>query len=189
MDEVFWSVGRTSGMFSLCLLTLGLLLGIVNRSGRSFSGLSRYTLTLLHRNASLLALGFLLLHFTSLWLDPQARLRLADLAVPFLGSFKPFWQGLGTLAFLMLLAVGATGLLRRRIGQRTFTAVHWLSYALWPVAVAHGLGNGTDAGSWWYRLAAAASILLVGAAVIWRLSANYHEAAAIRRASQKGLVK
>lgn len=189
MDEVFWSVGRTSGMLSLCLLTAALLLGIVTRSGRPLAGLSRYVLTLLHRNATLLALGFVLVHFVSLWLDPQARLRLGDLAVPFLGSYRPFWQGLGTLALLLLLAVGLSGLLRRRIGQRAFTAVHWLAYALWPIAVAHGLGNGTDAASWWYRTAALASILLVCAAVLWRLSANYHDAAATRRASRKGVMR
>ena len=37
-----------------------------------------------------------------------------------------------------------TSLLRHRLGVRVFRRVHWAAYALWPVAFAHALGNGTE---------------------------------------------
>ena len=61
-------------------------------------------------------------------------------------AYRPVWVGLGTLAFDLVLVVIATSLLRVRIGLRAWRAVHWLTYASWPVAVLHDLTTGTDAG-------------------------------------------
>ena len=47
-----------------------------------------------------------------------------------------------------------TTLLRARMRHRTWRLVHLLSYAAWGVAVAHGLGIGTDLRSaGWERVA------------------------------------
>ena len=72
----------------------------------------------------------------------------------------------------MLVALVATSLLRARIGHRAWRRVHWLAYACWPVAVAHGLGIGTDRNATWVfdlTVACAAAVVarrrrLVGAA-------------------------
>lgn len=181
MNEVLWAFGRASGIISLLLFTVSLLLGIVTRSGRPLPGMPRFSLSLVHRNVSLLALVFLVLHVGTLMLDSYAKLGPIDVVVPFLGSFKPFWQGLGTVAFDLVVAVVITGLLRRRIGQRAFRFVHWFTYALWPVAVLHAIGNGTNGTSGWFLALAVGSTVLVAAAVIWRLSARFVEHAETRR--------
>ena len=181
MNEVLWAFGRASGIISLLLFTVSLLLGIVTRSGRPLPGMPRLSVSLVHRNVSLLALVFLVLHVGTLMLDSYAKLGPIDVVVPFLGSFKPFWQGLGTVAFDLVVAVVITGLLRRRIGQRAFRFVHWFTYALWPVAVLHAIGNGTNGTSGWFLALAAGSTVLVAAAVIWRLSARFVEHADTRR--------
>ena len=181
MNEVLWAFGRASGIISLLLFTVSLLLGIVTRSGRPLPGMPRFSVSLVHRNVSLLALVFLVLHVGTLMLDSYAKLGPIDVVVPFLGSFKPFWQGLGTVAFDLVVAVVITGLLRRRIGQRAFRFVHWFTYALWPVAVLHAIGNGTNGTSGWFLALAAGSTVLVAAAVIWRLSARFVEHADTRR--------
>ena len=180
MSELLWAFGRASGMVALALFTVTVLLGIVTRSGRPLPGIPRFSVSLLHRNVSLLALVFLVLHVLTLLADSYARLNLVDLVVPFLGAFKPFWQGLGTVAFDLVLALVITGLLRRRIGQRTFRAVHWLSYAMWPIALLHAIGNGTDGTSGWFLLASAASVIVVVAAILWRVSAGFLETAQAR---------
>jgi uncharacterized membrane protein YpjA len=77
-------------------------------------------------------------------------------------------------------AVIVTALLRRRVGQRAFKAVHWLSYGVWPVAMAHAIGNGTDVGSTLFFLLAAASAIAVAGAVVWRLSATFLETSKAR---------
>ncbi|MFQ4149412.1 ferric reductase-like transmembrane domain-containing protein [Arthrobacter sp. LAPM80] len=181
MDNAMWAFGRASGFVSLALFTLTVLLGIVTRSGRPLPGIPRFSLTLLHRNLSLLATVFLALHVGSLMLDSFAKLTVTDVVVPFLGAFKPFWQGLGTVAFDLVLALVATGLLRHRIGQRSFRAVHWFSYLMWPIALAHAVGNGTDGTSKWFLLFAATSVVVVVGAVAWRLSVNFLETAKARQ--------
>ena len=180
MDEAMWAFGRVSGFMSLALFTVSVLLGILNRSGRPLLVLPRFSISILHRNIAVLATVFLGLHVGSLLLDSYAKLRPVDVVVPFLGSFQPFWQGLGTVALDLVAAVVVTAFLRHRIGQRTFKAVHWLTYGIWPVAMAHAIGNGTDAGSAWFLGQAAASGVAVVSALLWRLSAAFLETSKAR---------
>ncbi|MDO5753121.1 ferric reductase-like transmembrane domain-containing protein [Arthrobacter sp.] len=181
MDNALWAFGRVSGIISLLLFTGTVLLGILTRSGRPLLRIPRFSVALVHRNIALLATVFLILHVGTLILDSYANLNLVDVVVPFLGSFKPFWQGLGTVAFDLLVAVVATSLLRHRIGQRAFRAVHWFSYAMWPIALAHAIGNGTNGTSPWFLLLSVGSLAVVGAALLWRVSANFLETAKTRQ--------
>ena len=181
MDNALWAFGRVSGVISLLLFTVTVLLGILTRSGRPLLRVPRFSVTLVHRNLALLATVFLGLHVGTLILDSYAKLNLGDVVVPFMGSFRPFWQGLGTVAFDLLVAVAATSLLRHRVGQRTFRAVHWFSYAMWPIALAHAIGNGTNGTSPWFILLADGSLAVVGAALLWRVSANFSETAKTRQ--------
>ena len=62
MNTAFWYASRATGIVALLLLTAVLLLGIlVNRQGR-LPGLPRFAVTSLHRNVSLLAVAFLVVH-------------------------------------------------------------------------------------------------------------------------------
>ncbi|HEV7167464.1 MAG TPA: ferric reductase-like transmembrane domain-containing protein [Micrococcaceae bacterium] len=188
MNEAAWAVGRVSGFISLALFTGSVLLGILTRSGRPVFGLPRFSVTVVHRNIALLGSVFLGLHVGSLLLDPLARLNPIDVVVPFLGSYRPVWQGLGTVALDLVLAVVITALLRHRIGQRAFKAVHWLSYAMWPVALAHAIGNGTNGTGRLFLVAAVASVAAVAGAVLWRLSSAFLETSQARQgqARQEG---
>ena len=72
-----------------------------------------------------------------------------DAVIPFAGSYRPLWLGLGAAAFDLLLAVIITSLVRARLGYRSWRAVHWLAYLAWPVALVHGLGTGSDVRLGW----------------------------------------
>lgn len=163
--DALWFLGRGTGVMALLLLTVTVALGIATSAGRPLPGLPRFAVTMVHRNASLLAVAFLAVHLVSLLFDPYAQLRVADLVLPFAGAYRPLWLGLGTLAFDVLLAVVATSLLRHRVGLRSWRAVHWLAYAAWPMALAHGLGTGSDS---WLWAPATACVLTVGVAAWWR---------------------
>ncbi|WP_181034178.1 ferric reductase-like transmembrane domain-containing protein [Arthrobacter sp. GMC3] len=185
MDNALWAVGRVSGFVALGLFTVAVVLGILTRSGRPLLNIPRFSVALIHRNVSLLATVFLLLHVGTLLLDAYAKLNIVDVVVPFLGGYRPFWQGFGTVAFDLVIAVVITGLLRHRIGQKTFRAVHWLTYAMWPIALAHAIGNGTNGTAGWFLVLAVGSVAVVGAAVVWRLSATFLETS---KARQGGLL-
>jgi sulfoxide reductase heme-binding subunit YedZ len=76
--------------------------------------------------------------------------------------------------------VTVVSLLRDKVGPRVFTAVHRLTYLLWPVALLHALGNGTDAGTLWMDAVAIVCSLAVGASVVWRLLPSYAERGNVR---------
>ncbi len=173
MTDALWYFGRGSGVISLVLLTVVVALGIGARSGRTAFGLPRFAVNLLHRNAALLAVVFLAGHVLSLLFDPYAQLRVFDLVLPFAGNFRPVWQGLGTVAFDLLIAIVATSLLRHRLGARVWRIVHWLAYLSWPVALMHGLGTGSDNGTVWLWSISAVCAATVLAAVAGRVSPSF----------------
>ena len=175
MSEALWALGRGTGVVALVMFSLTMVLGIVSRSGRAFGGLGRFGVNEVHRTASLTGVGLVVVHMVSLFFDPYAQLRLVDFALPFMGSYKPLYLGLGTLAVDVLLVVTVVSLLRDRVGPRVFKAVHWLTYLLWPVALVHGVGNGTDAWSLWMDVVAGVCTLAVAGAVIWRLLPSFAE--------------
>lgn len=168
MSSALWYLGRGTGVSALVLFTLVMLLGILVRGGRPLPGLPRFAVAALHRSTSLTAMGLLTVHITALFFDPYAQLRLVDTVLPFIGSYRPFWQGLGTLAAELAVLLIASSLLRNRLGQRTWRALHWTSYACWPFALAHAIGNGTDGTSAWMLTIAAACMVAVASALIWR---------------------
>lgn len=170
MTDALWYLGRGSGLVSLLLLTVVVVLGIAARSGEPFLGLPRFAVTAVHRSSSLLAVAFLLLHVGTLLFDPYAQLNVVDLVLPFEGAYRPFWLGLGTLAADLIVAVVVTSLLRHRLGARAWRAVHWLAYAAWPLALAHGLGVGTDNTTPWLLAVCIGCAIAAAAALLWRLS-------------------
>ncbi|WP_099024663.1 ferric reductase-like transmembrane domain-containing protein [Mycolicibacterium palauense] len=180
MDEAMWALGRGTGMVALAFFTLSIALGVVTRSGRRLGRLPRFAVVDVHRFAALFAVVLVGLHVTALLADPYAQLRLVDVVVPFLGHYRPVWQGLGTLAVDLTIAVVITSLLRHRLGLRAFRVVHWAAYALWPVAFVHALGNGTDAGRPWFLLFAGLCAVTVATALAWRVRADFAEYAATR---------
>jgi sulfoxide reductase heme-binding subunit YedZ len=180
-NDVLWYTARGTGVTTLVLLTLVVALGIGSRSGRELFGLPRFAVAAVHRNAALLSVVLLVVHITTLLLDSKAGLHVTDVVIPFMASYRPLWQGLGTLALELILALVVTGLLRNRMPERLFRAVHWLAYLCWPVALAHGLGTGTDNGTFWMLGISGLCVALVVSAIGWRLAPRFEEHSEVRR--------
>jgi sulfoxide reductase heme-binding subunit YedZ len=168
-SAALWYLGRGTGVSALVLLSLVAVLGLLVRSGWSSPALPRFAVSAVHRTTSLTAVGLIATHVVSLLLDPYAQLRLVDLAVPFLGSYRPVWQGLGTVALDLVVLLVASSLLRDRLGRRTWRALHWTAYLCWPVAVVHAIGNGTDGTSAWLLAVVGACAAAVAGALAVRI--------------------
>jgi sulfoxide reductase heme-binding subunit YedZ len=173
LDAALWYLGRATGVVSLGLLTLVVALGIATRSGRPLPGLPRFAVTAVHRAASLLAVSFVGAHIVTLTLDPQSQLRWIDAIVPFGSRFRPLWVGLGAAAFDLIVALVLTSLLRQRIGRRVWRAIHWAAYAMWPFAMLHTIGSGTDVGTPWMVWLMVACFAAVVALLGWRMSNGF----------------
>jgi sulfoxide reductase heme-binding subunit YedZ len=173
IDKALWYLGRSSGVVSLVLLTLVVALGIATRSGRTLPGFPRFAVSAVHRSASLLAVVFLVVHVVTLTLDPQSQLRWLDAIVPFGSHLKPLWIGLGAASLDLMAALVVTSLLRQRIGHRVWRAIHWAAYGLWPLAVLHTIGSGTDMHRGWLRGLLVVCTLTVAGLIGWRLSTRF----------------
>ena len=171
--SVYWYLTRATGAVALLLLTLAIVLGVVDVERWSTARWPRFVLDSLHRNVALLATVFLVVHILTSVLDSFASISIADALIPFVGSYRPFWLGLGTIAFDLILAVIATSLLRARMGYGTWRAIHWLTYASWPIALIHGLGTGSDADSTWLLALSIVCSALVVAAVMMRVMVGW----------------
>jgi methionine sulfoxide reductase heme-binding subunit len=168
-SNAVWFLMRGSGVVSLLLLTGVMALGVATWGGVRLGSLPRFATMALHRSISLLAVAFIAVHVTTAVIDPYTSVRLIDVVVPFTAAWKPLFVGLGALAVDAMIALTVTGLLRERIGRRTWRAIHWSAYAAWPVAFVHALGIGTDTSTLWLRAVAIGCVALIGGALAWRL--------------------
>jgi methionine sulfoxide reductase heme-binding subunit len=164
-----WYLTRATGAVALILLTLTVVLGVIDVRRWSSPRWPRFLLDALHRNAALLAMAFLLVHILTSVIDGFAPIELADSVIPFKGTYRPFWLGLGAVAFDLLLAVAITSLLRQHMGYDSWRAVHWLSYASWPIALLHGFGTGSDVKGTWLLALSIGCLLAVVAAIVARV--------------------
>lgn len=178
--STYWYLTRGTGVVALLLLTGGLVLGILSSTRWRAPRWPRFVVSGLHRNVTLLALAFVVVHVLTTVLDGYAPIGLRDAVVPFASRYRPVWLGLGAVAFDLLLALIVTSLLRARIGLRTWKLVHWLAYASWPVALMHSFGTGSDAKAGWFDLLAIGSAAAVVLAVLWRVVEAREGPAAVR---------
>jgi sulfoxide reductase heme-binding subunit YedZ len=169
-DQLLWYTTRAAGAVTLVLLSGVVALGLLARARVESRRWPRFLSNAVHRDLALMSLIFLALHIVTAVVDPFTHLGLTAAAVPFGSYYRTFWLGLGTVSFELLIAVTVTSMLRNRIGQRAWRAVHWLAYAAWPTAVLHTFGTGTDAFAWWMLGITIVCLTGVGAAAWWRFA-------------------
>jgi hypothetical protein len=168
--KTFWFVTRGLGVGALLLLTASVALGVLTTVRRRSVRWPRFLTAGLHRNLTLLAIGFVVAHVLTTLLDGYTSIGLKDAVIPFFSSYRPVWLGLGAIAFDLLLILVATSLLRERIGYRLWRYVHWLAYASWPIALVHALGTGSDARVSWLRVVAVGCVAVVMLAALARFA-------------------
>jgi hypothetical protein len=165
-----WFLTRGLGAGALLLLTASVALGVLTTARIKSTRWPRFVTAGLHRNLTLLAIGFVVMHVLTTLLDGYTTIGLKDAVIPFLSSYRPVWLGLGAISFDLLLILVATSLLRERIGYRLWRYVHWLAYASWPIALVHALGTGSDARIGWMRVVGVGCIVVVAGAALTRFT-------------------
>jgi methionine sulfoxide reductase heme-binding subunit len=171
-SPLIWYTTRATGVVGLILLTASLCLGVLTTTRLATRRLPRFAVSELHGRISLIAMVFVLLHVVTAVLDTYVPIGIAASVVPFTSGYRPLPVALGTVAFDLLLAVAVTSAARQFLSAKVWRGVHWLSYACWPVAFAHGLLIGTDLRFGWMQIVAAACGAGVLVAIIWRLWAH-----------------
>lgn len=169
-DHLFWITSRAAGISALVLasaaVTAGLAIGARSGPWRGHSA----QLRTLHEALSLATLSALALHGLSLLGDDWLHPGLTGIAVPFAGSYRPFWTGLGIVGGYGLAALSLSYYARARIGVVRWKRLHRFIAVFWLLGVVHTLGAGTDAGQAWFLALSAAVVLppLVMLGARWR---------------------
>jgi predicted ferric reductase len=142
--QVWWYVTRASGIIAYLLLWVSTLLGLAVTSKYLDSMLDRLFTYDFHEFISLLSLAFTLVHVLVLTLDHYMPYTFAQILVPFTSPYRPFWVGIGVIAFYIIVLVTVTFYLRKHIGTRNFRVIHYLSLLGYLGVTLHGWFSGTD---------------------------------------------
>ncbi|MEQ8718653.1 MAG: ferric reductase-like transmembrane domain-containing protein [Acidimicrobiales bacterium] len=186
--EFWWYLTRSSGMIAWLMLTASVIWGIL-LSTKAFPNHRHPTwLLAMHRWLAGLTMSFLAIHLASLVADSYVSFGLADLAVPYASEWKPGAVALGVLGMWLLVAVQLTSLAMRRLPRRFWRVVHLTSYLAFWLTSMHAAFAGTDSTSWLYRGGAAASILAVAFALMYRVANRRAVRRAERSASARDAV-
>ena len=169
LDQVLWFATRGAGAVSLLMLTASACLGLVTVTRFEAAGWPRFFNYELHRRISLLSITFLAVHVLAAVLDPFSSLGLGAALVPLASSYRPVPVALGVIAVYLFVALIASSLLRKHVGRRTWRAIHWISYAMWPMALLHGITAGTDTFTPWMLGIDLVCVAAVALSLAWRI--------------------
>lgn len=167
---LLWFLNRGTGAAVLILLTLTIALGILTGRPMRSRWIPGFVTRQLHRNIAVISLVLVGLHAISAVIDTYVDITWWQAFSPVGGTYRPFWLGLGSLAFDVMLVLALSSAVRTRLTPKVWRAVHLSGYVTWPVAVAHSYGIGTDAGDAWARwlvVGCLLSIVLAGLARVW----------------------
>ncbi len=169
-STTLWYTTRATGIVALILLTATMVFGILTAGRAKSRSWPAFAQADLHKRISIMAVVFVTIHVLTAVLDTYVHLGWLSIVVPFVSPYQSLWTGLGTVAVDLMIAVAVSSALRQRISARTWRAFHWLAYGSWPVAMAHSLGEGTDAPKLWMDGIAVVCCLAVACALAWRIA-------------------
>ena len=146
--HLFWITSRAAGIAALALASLSVCIGL--SMGGGLVKRHRAELRVAHEALSLATLAALLVHGLSLIGDGYLHPSLADVSIPFVGSYRTLWTSLGIVSFWVLAALGLSYYARTRIGVQRWRRLHRFAALAWVLGLIHSLGEGTDAGQAWF---------------------------------------
>lgn len=170
LHYLWWLISRASAVVALVLVSLSVLMGLsmaaraIRRPGR------KRTVARLHEHVALAALAAIGLHGVSLLGDGWLRPGLRGVAIPFATSYRPPFTGAGIVAGYLLVLIGPSFYLRRRIGAGRWRKLHRLGTVVWALSVAHTLGAGSDATTLWLRAVVLAPLAPIAYLIVLRVA-------------------
>jgi Ferric reductase like transmembrane component len=151
-SQITWDVARTGGFTAYVLLWASVALGLVLSLQWRNPAWPRFVTNEVHRYVSLLALVFTGVHTLGVFLDPFMAFTPGEVLVPMLSHYRPIWMALGIVGAYLLIALWLSEYLRPFVGYRAWRLLHYLSFAAFALALAHGITTGSDTRTAWATL-------------------------------------
>lgn len=165
VDQIWWFMSRAAGSVAWVLLSFSMLVGMSQT--RRGAGVERvlpagWSIDL-HRFLSMLSLTFLTVHLFALIPDNFVDFGLVEVFVPMMSNWEPSAVAWGVVGFWLMVSVEVTSLLRSRIPNRVWRAVHLLSFVVWVAATVHLFMAGTDVANPVFRVV---QVVLIGSVAV-----------------------
>ncbi len=161
--HLFWITSRAAGFAALVLASLavsaGLLMSTKLLKGRTSE------LRAGHDTLALATIVAIVVHGVALLGDKFLHPSIADIAIPFVSSYKTLWTSLGIVGGWGLVLLGLSYYARRWIGAVRWRKLHRFTALAWLAGLVHAVGMGTDAGQLWF-LAMVALVVIPALALL-----------------------
>lgn len=149
VSPLVWYITRAAGFTLYLLLWLSIVTGLGLTTKLLDALAPRTDVWMLHRFITELAFVFLGLHVLTLAIDPTVGLGAVGVLLPWASGVRQPWTGIGIAAGWGMIGVAGSFALRRVLGQRGWRLLHYSAFPLWIMALAHGIGAGTDSSHLW----------------------------------------
>lgn len=169
--HAFWYLTRATGLVSFVLLTASVSLGLL-MTAKVSSRLRRNATYDIHRFVALLTLMLTVVHVFIVLPDDFIGFSAWQLLVPFASPYEPTFMALGTLAMYAMGVVVATFYMRPLVPYAAWRAIHYATFGVFVMALAHGIGAGSDSGTPWVQglyWAGGGIVVVLLALRLWRI--------------------
>ena len=168
--HLFWITSRAAGFAALVLASLAVSAGLL-MSSKLLKGRTS-ELRSSHDTLALATIVAIVLHGVALLGDQFLHPSIADIAIPFVSSYKTFWTSLGIVGGWGLTLLGLSYYARRCVGAARWRKLHRFTALAWLAGLVHALGEGTDAGQLWFLAMIALVAVPALALLATRLTGN-----------------
>jgi predicted ferric reductase len=164
-----WYVARAGGLLAFALVSLSVILGLALAGRVRSRRWPAFAIEDVHRYLGLLAGAFIAIHGLALLVDGYVNFNLGALLVPGAAPTRVVPVAFGVLAAELLAALAVTNHYRRRIPHHVWRRLHYANFAVWALALVHGITAGTDTSSTWVVVMYAVSAGAVLGLLAWRV--------------------
>jgi methionine sulfoxide reductase heme-binding subunit len=172
-SHLAWYSVRASGYTALILLTLSMIIGLLLSLRVGSPRWPRFLTNELHAFTTLVSLVFVGIHVATTIVEPFVHFGLAGALVPFATGYQTWGMAFGIVGAYLMIALWASSQLQRRIGWRTWRALHYGVFPVYVMAVAHTLLTGEDAAGAWGRWIAVGGLSVVAGMTALRAAGGH----------------
>jgi predicted ferric reductase len=159
-------------MTALVLLTASVCLGIALAGRARTPRWPAFAIEEVHRYLGLLTGTFIGIHAFAILVDSYVPYSVTQLLVPGTAPSRTMAVAAGIVATEILVALAVTNHFRKRLSFRFWRRAHYLNFAVWILALGHGIAAGTDSDQPWAVYLYAACGAAVAGLLAWRLLAK-----------------
>jgi predicted ferric reductase len=169
IDHTYWYLSRAFGLVAYLLLFASVTLGLTLTGDPLSRWVQRFRLYDLHRFLSLVTLGASIVHVLIVLPDRYIAFSLVELFLPFASPYRPLYTALGGFALYLMAVIIGSFYARRFVSYRAWRLLHYATIAVFVLAVAHGVGAGTDTQEAWAQYLYAVTAVVAFNLLVYRL--------------------